>query len=420
MSEIGVKLSGDSSEYRSMLGDAAQKGAEFAGNLAEKVGDKLYGLRDVSHVVANALGLNLEKIAERVARVWADLSEEEEKAYAEANRLSDENTALVIKNGRAKASAEVQYALLLKDRAQAEKELADIQATAAARSIDTARINYDTQKGFFMSLDRDIQLTAQEQEKQKRAERVLIETNAEIEKRASEAKLEAIKKESDAKTAAEKKFADFQKTVNEEGVKKEEEWQEYLKLREEQEDKITEKLTQQGLENLKLIAQAKERAEAESRVTSEFDKQLQSIVQMKKSSEKKGFSLSVDNPALTAAERQLANAEAASQDAVANPNYQRDLFKAQMMVQSLRSGGSGEGADNAAYNAAFGVNSKNQNVITSGQSAKLQAVAENTARMANGVTAIAKGLNQTGVISFKGPAGFELSGDGVLVPSPDS
>lgn len=137
MSEIGVKLNGDNSNFRSMLDDSAQKGGDFAGKLAGKVGDKLYGMRDVSNTVATALGLNLENISKNIARVFTGMSKDEEEGYKQLAELSTRAADQAIKNMRAVLSEEQRYQLALQERDRLQRVLDN---GASAGGEDQARL----------------------------------------------------------------------------------------------------------------------------------------------------------------------------------------------------------------------------------------------------------------------------------------
>lgn len=130
-SEIGVKLTGDNSDFRSMLSDSVEKGGEFAEHVTKHIGDKLFGLRDVSHAVATGLGLNLEKIAEKIAEWYTGMNEEEKKAYEESGKLGDELFAAQKKNADARLSEEQKYRKAVQERQKLQEEI----ETASAEKI---------------------------------------------------------------------------------------------------------------------------------------------------------------------------------------------------------------------------------------------------------------------------------------------
>lgn len=115
-----------------MLDDSTKQGESFAAKLSEKVADKLVGLRDVSHAVATALGLNLEHIAENIARVLTGMTKSEEEAFKKAEELSDRLTEMTIQQGRARLSDEDKLASFLQERGQLEKQIATHIANATA------------------------------------------------------------------------------------------------------------------------------------------------------------------------------------------------------------------------------------------------------------------------------------------------
>lgn len=124
-SEIGVRLTGDNSQFRSMMEDSIAEGQKSAAKLASKVGDKLLGLREVSTSVATALGLNFEKIADKAAGLFVGMDEAAKEAYKKIKDLSaqvaDHNIALM----RQRLNVEDQLKLSAADELKARKEVSD-------------------------------------------------------------------------------------------------------------------------------------------------------------------------------------------------------------------------------------------------------------------------------------------------------
>jgi len=123
--DISVRLTGDNSDFRSMMSESAEQAGHFAGKLTEKVADKVIGLRDVAHAAATALGLNLEKIAEKIARTYSGMSEAEEEAYKKSDQLGTQAADLAIKNMRARLTEEQHYQLAVQERDRIQRDLAD-------------------------------------------------------------------------------------------------------------------------------------------------------------------------------------------------------------------------------------------------------------------------------------------------------
>ncbi len=130
--EVGVRLTGDNSEFKSMLNDSVGASTEFAGKLTEKVGDKLLGLRDMSHAIATALGLNYEKIAEGLARTLTGMSKETEELYKKLGELDDATTAKNIANNQLRLTDNQKFQLASQQLIQMEKELSNLISQKAA------------------------------------------------------------------------------------------------------------------------------------------------------------------------------------------------------------------------------------------------------------------------------------------------
>lgn len=125
MSEIGVKLSGDGSGFRSMLDRASIDAGKFAGDVVGKVGNKFAGIGAVTNTLATALGLNMQSIAEGVARLVLRMSKETEDMLKRIEQLSEQNAEASIRNMRASASEETKYQLALQKRESLLKKIND-------------------------------------------------------------------------------------------------------------------------------------------------------------------------------------------------------------------------------------------------------------------------------------------------------
>lgn len=286
MSEIGVKLTGDNSEYRSMLSDSVEKGAEFGGKLAEKVGDKLYGLKDISHTVATALGLNLENIAENAARLFTGLSKEEEEFYKKSADLAAQVTDAAAKNASARNTDEQNYQLALKARDEAlarinKRNEESLSITQTQIDFEAARFKYNhsysEEDAAALHRAAGLQQEAIKQE-QERAKTELA--NLEDRKKAEEA-VAVIQQTRDKLRADATKQSNDQEQADYEKQKKDEE--DLLKLQEsghKLDGDIYDSLVKQAQERRHLIDLAKEQIKAEAGVLSEFEQQLIAIQKM--------------------------------------------------------------------------------------------------------------------------------------------
>ncbi len=127
MSEIGVRLTGDNAEFKRMLADSDAAALKFGTKIAGHVGDKLYGLRDVSRAVATALGLNIENIADHLARSLSGMSKAEEEAYKRSETLGKQIADQSIANARARLTEEQKYQLNVVETQRLERQIAALE-----------------------------------------------------------------------------------------------------------------------------------------------------------------------------------------------------------------------------------------------------------------------------------------------------
>ena len=129
MSEIGVKLGGDNTEFVGMMSDSVSKADGFAGDIATRVGDRLLGLRHVSTAIATALGINLENIADHLALFLAGTSKADQEAYKAAEQVGQQATDLALKNMESRLSAEDRYQMSLKTRDKLIRDIDNMTVT---------------------------------------------------------------------------------------------------------------------------------------------------------------------------------------------------------------------------------------------------------------------------------------------------
>jgi hypothetical protein len=140
MPSVGFRLFADSSEF--------ERGLSGAEGKVSHVGERMLGLRGATHALATALGVNLENIAQGLARLVTGFSKDEEESLKN----------LVEQSGKA---AEAQEAALEKlkekriklkeDTVKLDREVLDAQSTAAEKlnrlNAEARQIGYDIMAG---------------------------------------------------------------------------------------------------------------------------------------------------------------------------------------------------------------------------------------------------------------------------------
>jgi hypothetical protein len=105
-----------------MLDDSTKRGESFAAKLTDKVADKIVGLRDVSTAVATALGINIENIAQNLARFVSAMSKETEEAFKKIATESDTTTSLLLRQLEKRRSTEQNLVVVQKEAARLQAE----------------------------------------------------------------------------------------------------------------------------------------------------------------------------------------------------------------------------------------------------------------------------------------------------------
>lgn len=127
---IKVFFGGDTTRLKASLADAENAVGKFAGSLAKK-----FEGRDLARGLATALGLSVDKIAEKVARFFTGMSKEAEAAYGKLGQLTDQLTEKIIAAGTARLSTEKQYELAQINIAQLEKKIAENRGKTIADQV---------------------------------------------------------------------------------------------------------------------------------------------------------------------------------------------------------------------------------------------------------------------------------------------
>ena len=163
------------------------------GKLQKSLANKFEG-RDLARGLTTALGLSVDKIAEKFARMWTGVTEEAEEAFKEMASLSDILTEKTINAGRRRLTDVQKLELVVQDAARLEQRIADNRGRTAVQQNQLA-------KDKIALLD-----------KQAEAE----ELNAKIQKDSSDKQIAALKHEKDLRDQVEKANEEWQKDAMQE------------------------------------------------------------------------------------------------------------------------------------------------------------------------------------------------------------
>lgn len=125
---IEVRLNGDNSNYRSVMGDSA----DVTGKTFDKIEARLFGTRAVAAAVGTALGLHLSEIADSVARFVIGFSADEEAALKHLEEVGAQTTEVLkqqfaSRNSQAQTltAAQTEMSRLLKEQAVLQNQISD-------------------------------------------------------------------------------------------------------------------------------------------------------------------------------------------------------------------------------------------------------------------------------------------------------
>lgn len=135
--DLQFSIGADGTDLNRGLSAAAANAERYGGQISEKLGKKLGGIEAVSQSLATALGLNLQNIAEGVARWFTGMSKEEEAAYARSDELGAKATELAQRNMRARLTDEQRYQLAVQER---DKLLDQINTTEIRNGADMEKV----------------------------------------------------------------------------------------------------------------------------------------------------------------------------------------------------------------------------------------------------------------------------------------
>jgi hypothetical protein len=137
-SEVGVELSADTSKFHAQMAGAADAVGTVAGQIQKK-----FELKDLGRTMATALGLNLESMAEAVARFYTGVSKAEEEALKKWAETSTRAADATIAAMRAGLTEEQKLQLAMQERDRLVERISDrvVRTTAdqIAQDQDRAR-----------------------------------------------------------------------------------------------------------------------------------------------------------------------------------------------------------------------------------------------------------------------------------------
>ena len=114
------------------------KGLAYVDNATSKLQKGLMNKfegRDLARGLTTALGLSIDKIADKVARLWTGMSKGAEEAYAQLGNLTDTLTEKTITAGKAKLTDEQRYLLALTETERLQKRIAENQGKTVEEQV---------------------------------------------------------------------------------------------------------------------------------------------------------------------------------------------------------------------------------------------------------------------------------------------
>lgn len=122
--EISVRLTGDSSNFRTTMEEAATA----FGNTTEKLEHHLLGTRAIASAIGTSLGLHFGEIAQNVARLVLGFSEEEEKALKEIGKIGEETANVYEETYKKRRTAAEEIKQLSIEQARLYQHLNELQS----------------------------------------------------------------------------------------------------------------------------------------------------------------------------------------------------------------------------------------------------------------------------------------------------
>ena len=108
------------------------------GKLQKSLMNKFEG-RDLARGLTTALGLSVDKIADKIARMWTGMTKGAEEAYAQLGNLTDTLTEKTIAAGTAKLNDEDKYQLALLQSERLKKRIADNEGKTVEQQLQLTK-----------------------------------------------------------------------------------------------------------------------------------------------------------------------------------------------------------------------------------------------------------------------------------------
>lgn len=212
-SAIVAQIGGSVDQLRA----AGSEAVGVAGNIAANISKK-FEFRDVGRTLATALGLNLEGIAEKLARGIAGVSKEEEAAFKELEQASTQAADATIAGMRAGLTAAQQLKLVTQDRERLERQIQNTVGESLEKVLERTKLQIDLQKK--ITEQREAEARAEEEARRANAQffkdqETTRKTIADFKERNAKDEQDELKKIAEEEEAYLKKSYDLDKQIRE-------------------------------------------------------------------------------------------------------------------------------------------------------------------------------------------------------------
>jgi hypothetical protein len=139
-----IKLGADTSAFKGEISKVAshakdQLGEKAGSSTGEKFGKafmKKVNIDKAFKSLVAAIGIDINKLGESVARLWTGLSKEQEESFKELESLSERAADASIVAARASLNEEKKYQLALREREGAMRRMAEIDGSTAKGQVE--------------------------------------------------------------------------------------------------------------------------------------------------------------------------------------------------------------------------------------------------------------------------------------------
>lgn len=166
------------------------------GKLQKSLMNKFEG-RDLARGLTTALGLSVDKIADKIARMWTGMTKGAEEAYAQLGNLTDTLTEKTIAAGTAKLNDEDKYQLALLQSERLKKRIADNEGKTVEQQLQLT-------KDKIALLEKEGQVAEMNAKRKAAYEKQFSDTFAKWDKEKADREAAAEKKNKDARDELEK------------------------------------------------------------------------------------------------------------------------------------------------------------------------------------------------------------------------